>query len=265
MKFNNISILLLTVTLLNGCSSSINTKPSTCIIDPNNLNITGKIGIRVQDRFNSGEFQISFLKGFFEMTITGPLGFGSKVIKEESSGLVVDGEHKTMNFNDWMLNKYGWYFPVSKLPSVFLNDQKKIEKSFKDWDFKSLKKQNPCNYPKLIKFTHKYKDVQLKLAFDKSIRSSDKHYINNFISKIRGKLDYQDAKDDWGCDVHILQDSNGKVESVHLQSCSIDDNTKSKPFKDAIEKAIYDSSPLPTPSSKNIVDREIIFYFRVKQ
>lgn len=261
MKFKNISILLLTVVLLNGCSS-INTKPSTCIIDPNNLNITGKIGIRVQDRFNSGVFQISFLKDFFKITITGPLGFGSTVIKEGSSGLIVNGEDKGMNFNDWMLNKYGWYFPVSKLPSVFLNDQKNIEKSFKDWGFKSLKRQNPCNHPKLIKFTHKYKDVQLKLAFDKFIWSSNKHYIDNFISKIRGKLDYQDAKDDWGCGVYILQDLNGKVQSVNLQSCSIDNNTKSKPFKDAIEKAIYDSSPLPTPY---IVDREIVFYFRVKQ
>jgi hypothetical protein len=71
------------------------------------------------------------------------------------------------------------------------------------------------------------------------------------------------AEDNWGCDVYILQDANGKVQSVNVQSCNIDDSAKTKSFKNSIERAVYKASPLPTAPDASVFDREILFHFRV--
>jgi len=89
------------------------------------------------------------------------------------------------------------------------------------------------------------------------------NYINNIASKVKSNWRYQGAKDNWGCDVYILQDLNGKVESVNLQSCNVSNNAKAKAFKNAIERAVYKASPLPKAPIKSVFDREILFHFKV--
>ena len=41
-------------------------------------------------------------------------------------------------------------------------------------------------------------------------------YINQIAARVRDNWVYQGAKDDWGCDVYILQDEDGKVQSVNI-------------------------------------------------
>ncbi len=88
-------------------------------------------------------------------------------------------------------------------------------------------------------------------------------YINKVAEKVKGFWRYQGAKDNWSCDVHILQDIDGNVQSVNVQSCNIDNNAKAKSFKNAIERAVYKASPLPPAPYKSVFDREILFHFRV--
>ena len=76
-------------------------------------------------------------------------------------------------------------------------------------------------------------------------------------------MTYHGAEDHWSCDVYILQDINGKVESVNLQSCDLDNSAKAKTFKDSIERAVYKASPLPHAPDQSVFDREVIFLFRV--
>jgi hypothetical protein len=89
------------------------------------------------------------------------------------------------------------------------------------------------------------------------------NYINQIASRVKEQWRYHGAKDNWSCDVHILQDVNGNVQSVNLQSCNIDNNAKAKSFKNAIERAVYKASPLPTAPDIKVFDREILFHFKV--
>ena len=89
------------------------------------------------------------------------------------------------------------------------------------------------------------------------------YYINRIAQKVKEQWRYQGAKDSWGCDVHILQDVDGNVQSVNVQSCNVDNNAKAKSFKNAIERAVYKASPLPPAPDKDVFDREVLFHFRV--
>ncbi|SFV77201.1 TolA protein [hydrothermal vent metagenome] len=60
-----------------------------------------------------------------------------------------------------------------------------------------------------------------------------------------------------------MQDLDGNVQSVNVQSCKIDNNARAKSFKNAIERAVYKASPLPPAPDKSVFDREILFHFRV--
>jgi len=104
---------------------------------------------------------------------------------------------------------------------------------------------------------------QLEITREDLLNELKVSYINQIASRVKEKWRYQGAKDNWGCDVHILQDVNGKVRSVNLQSCNIDDSTKTKSFKNSIERAVYKASPLPTAPDASVFDREILFHFRV--
>ena len=88
-------------------------------------------------------------------------------------------------------------------------------------------------------------------------------YINQIASRVKEKWRYKGAEDNWGCDVYILQDANGKVQSVNVQSCNINDSAKSKSFKNSIERAVHKASPLPTAPDASVFDKEILFHFRV--
>jgi len=117
----------------------------------------------------------------------------------------------------------------------------------------------------------RFKKEQSKRALTKEIQAEQEdilnelkvNYINQIASRVHNQWRYQGAKDSWGCDVHILQDIDGNVQSVNVQTCNIDNNAKAKSFKNAIERAVYKASPLPPAPDKSVFDREILFHFRV--
>lgn len=106
-------------------------------------------------------------------------------------------------------------------------------------------------------------DQERLIAQEDIINELKTNYVNQIAARVRDKWRFNGGKDYWGCDVYILQDINGKVEMVNVQSCSVDDSSKEQAFKNSIERAVYKASPLPHAPDKSVFDREILFYFRV--
>ncbi|WP_019556382.1 cell envelope integrity protein TolA [Thiomicrorhabdus arctica] len=85
-----------------------------------------------------------------------------------------------------------------------------------------------------------------------------------YISSISAKV-----KDNWRtparispeaqCDLRITQTPAGSVTSVRIVNCN---SYASKQFKDAAEKAVYRSEPLPAPPVKELFERVITFEFK---
>jgi outer membrane biogenesis lipoprotein LolB len=164
MKINKFIYITLLILLISSCSSTAPIKENACSIKTGISYYEGKIGIRVQDRFNSGKFQISFVKDYFKITINGPLGFGTKVIEKSPFGLSVDKKEQDLDFNNWMLKEYGWNFPIDKLPEIVLTDNGITKPSLINWSVQVLKRQGLCKHSRLIRLTHRSKDIQVKLV-----------------------------------------------------------------------------------------------------
>ncbi len=130
--------------------------------------------------------------------------------------------------------------------------QVEAEKFSKEQDKRALKKEIQAE-----------EDQDRALAQEDILNELKVNYINQIAARVKDKWRYNGAKDDWGCDVYILQDTDGNVKSVNLTSCTIDASAKAKSFKDSIERAVYKASPLPHAPDKTIFDREVVFHFRV--
>jgi SH3 domain protein len=142
----------------------------------------------------------------------------------------------------------------------------------KDKEFNLLVKKTSKLQKKLEKEYSKLglkKDIFLEQKMDFEIAQEDflnkmkVYYINRIAQKVKEQWRYQGAKDSWGCDVHILQDVDGNVQSVNLKSCNVDDSKAAKSFKNSIERAVYKASPLPPAPDKSVFDREILFHFKI--
>ncbi|SMN16917.1 TolA protein [uncultured Candidatus Thioglobus sp.] len=139
-------------------------------------------------------------------------------------------------------------------------NKKKIEKQRQAEANKFEKEQDNRSLKKEIQAEE---DQERSIAQEDILNELKANYINQIASRVKEKWRYQGAKDHWGCDVYILQDLNGKVQSVNLQSCNISNSAKERAFKNAIERAVYKASPLPHAPDKSVFDREILFHFRV--
>ena len=82
-------------------------------------------------------------------------------------------------------------------------------------------------------------------------------------ARIKSYWNYQGAGADWGCNVYVLQDSEGNVKAVNIQKCNLDDSAKAKSFRSSIERAVHKASPLPVAPDDAVFDEEIMFLFRV--
>jgi colicin import membrane protein len=107
-------------------------------------------------------------------------------------------------------------------------------------------------------------DQEREIAQEDIIEALKISWINQIAAKIRGNWRNNfSAKDDWVCDVDMLQDRKGEVLSVNVHSCNVSNSAKAKVFIDSIERAVNKSSPLPLAPDKDVFDKEILFHFRV--
>jgi len=166
---------------------------------------------------------------------------------------------------------------IAKLKANLKFHKKKLEYTAKNLKLHKKKLEQAAKRLKLYKkkFNHHQEasDLRKKISLEqdrgREIEMEDllnivkAHYVKQIAEKVKGQWRYQGAKDNWSCDVYILQDLSGKVESVSTQSCDVTHLAKKKSFKKAIERAVYKASPLPKAPIKSVFDREILFHFRV--
>jgi len=91
------------------------------------------------------------------------------------------------------------------------------------------------------------------------IKTPKQKYIDQISEKIHGEWRMLKAKDGWSCKVQITQDKDGNILESNISEC----NTQNKRFVRQLQKAIDKSSPLPK-AKKELFDRDLIFYFKVK-
>lgn len=88
-------------------------------------------------------------------------------------------------------------------------------------------------------------------------------YVSLIAKHMKKNWAYKGGDSGWGCDVHILQNRDGKIKSVNIQLCDVSNKSKLKSFKESIEKAVIKSSPLPKVERDEVFEREILIKFRV--
>jgi len=110
----------------------------------------------------------------------------------------------------------------------------------------------------------KEKEISPELIIIKSA------YLKSVQEKIKTFWSYDEAKDDWNCDVLINQAANGAVEAVKILECRTGNNknqemskSQAQAFGNSIRRAVFKSSPLPLPSNEALFDRELIIQFNL--
>jgi colicin import membrane protein len=111
-------------------------------------------------------------------------------------------------------------------------------------------------------------DNNESLMLDDQLNISQNIWVESVITKINTYWRYSGARSDWSCYVFITQDRNGNVNTVEVDNCgdsimNIDANPKLNSFKNSIERAVYNASPLPLALSEDAFSEQIIFEFRV--
>ena len=111
-------------------------------------------------------------------------------------------------------------------------------------------------------------DSNESLMLDDQLNISRNTWVESVITKINTYWRYSGARSDWSCYVFITQDRNGNVKTVDVDNCgdsimNIDANPKLNSFKNSIERAVYNASPLPLALSEDAFSEQIIFEFRV--
>ncbi|MDB4139204.1 TonB C-terminal domain-containing protein [Candidatus Thioglobus sp.] len=111
-------------------------------------------------------------------------------------------------------------------------------------------------------------DNNESLMLDDQLNISRNTWVESVITKINTYWRYSGARSDWSCYVFITQDRNGNVNTVEVDNCgdsimNIDANPKLNSFKNSIERAVYNASPLPLALSEDAFSEQIIFEFRV--
>ena len=161
--------------------------------------------------------------------------------------------HENPDVSDSKTEDVKWYWNEYKLWNIQLkNDSLKKEELAKERRKAAEKKVE--NKRALTQ------EIQAETDQERKIKAN---YINSIAEKVKHNWRYRGAEDNWGCDVYILQDLNGKVESVNIQSCFVSNKAKRKSFRDSIERAVYKASPLPKAQLDGVFHREILMPFRV--
>ena len=111
-------------------------------------------------------------------------------------------------------------------------------------------------------------DSNDSLMLDEQLNMSQKDWVDSIALKVIKYWRFAGARSDWYCYVYITQDRVGNLNAVDIDNCgdsimNIDDNPKLRSFKNSIERAVYEASPLPFASTEDVFSEQIIFEFRV--
>ena len=152
---------------------------------------------------------------------------------------------------------------IAKLKASLRFYKKKLEQVTKRLNIHKKKLSHYQKSSELRKQIYLEQERERELEMEDLLNIVKAHYVRQIAKKVKSQWRYQGAQDNWGCDVAILQDADGEVQSVSVQSCNVPYLAKKKAFKDAIERAVYKASPLPKPPTESVFDSEILLHFKV--
>ena len=146
----------------------------------------------------------------------------------------------------------------------FICQMSKLDSYEKSIRIESLNKRNEA-----IENVEKQYEKQLQdEEMSPEQKTQKSAYLKLVQEKIKSAWRYDDAKNDWNCDVLITQANNGAVEAVKILDCSTgkDENpgmsiSKSQAFGNSIRRAIFRSSPLPLPLDNELFHRDLTIKF----
>ncbi len=162
MKYVTILFIAL---FLQSCTT-IETKPVNInppLVIPTAWQTQGRVGVVFDGKSRSAGFSVDFRQNNYKLTLTATLGLGQFVIQSDDQNLLVNDKVVNTNFKQWMLNEFGWYFPVQKLPDIlFKHDQRVTE----DWTINIARYQavDSISYPKIVRLNHRSQAIKIKLV-----------------------------------------------------------------------------------------------------
>ena len=157
-------VILLFGWFLQGCTTleSKPVKPIPSLAIPTQWQAQGRVGVSTNERNQTVGFVIKAKNQDYTLTLSASLGLGQASVKSNAQGLWVDGKKIESNLKQWMINEFGWYFPIQKLAPILFQHEQSIDH---EWhvNITSYQQINGISYPRIVRLNHLTKAIKIKL------------------------------------------------------------------------------------------------------
>jgi len=157
-------VILLFGWFLQGCTTleSKSVKPIPSLIIPEQWHAQGRVGVSTNERNQTIGFVIKVKNQDYILTLSASLGLGQASVKSNAQGLWVDGKKIESSLKQWMINEFGWYFPIHKLAPILFQHKQSIDR---EWhvNITSYQQINEISYPRIVRLNHLTKAIKIKL------------------------------------------------------------------------------------------------------
>ena len=161
-------VILLFGWFLQGCTTlgSKSVKPIPSLIIPEQWHAQGRVGVSTNERNQTIGFVIKVKNQDYILTLSASLGLGQASVKSNAQGLWVDGKKIESSLKQWMINEFGWYFPIHKLAPILFQHKQSIDR---EWhvNITSYQQINEISYPRIVRLNHLTKAIKIKLLIGK--------------------------------------------------------------------------------------------------
>jgi outer membrane biogenesis lipoprotein LolB len=131
---------------------------------PNEWRASGRIGAIIDGKSQNSSFDIKFNNQNFELILTGALGLGQISIISKSTSLKINNKKSILNLKQFMLQKFGWYFPLNKLGNIVFEHHLNTADEWK-LDITKFEQYQGASMAKVVKLKHLNKPIKIKLIF----------------------------------------------------------------------------------------------------
>ncbi|SFV80754.1 hypothetical protein MNB_SUP05-6-831 [hydrothermal vent metagenome] len=124
------------------------------------------MGVSTNERNQTIGFVIKVKNQDYILTLSASLGLGQASVKSNAQGLWVDGKKIESSLKQWMINEFGWYFPIHKLAPILFQHKQSIDR---EWhvNITSYQQINEISYPRIVRLNHLTKAIKIKLLIGK--------------------------------------------------------------------------------------------------
>jgi outer membrane biogenesis lipoprotein LolB len=161
-------VILLFGWFLQGCTTleSKSVKPIPSLIIPEQWHAQGRVGVSTNERNQTIGFVIKVKNQDYILTLSASLGLGQASVKSNAQGLWVDGKKIESSLKQWMINEFGWHFPILKLAPILFQHKQSIDREWHE-NITSYQQINEISYPRIVRLNHLTKAIKIKLLIGK--------------------------------------------------------------------------------------------------